>query len=114
AIATTDISERAMLAMRHLGIEKYIHFFAGAEMVERQKPFPDQVELILKVLNSKKENAIMVGDALTDVEMGVNAGLKGTIGLLTGFGTYEDLIKITPYVVPDISWIKVIKDNYDE
>jgi len=112
AIATTDISDRARVAMKYLDIEKYIHFFAGAEMVERPKPFPDQVELILKALNLKKENAIMVGDAITDVQMGVNAGLKGSIGLLTGFGTYEDFIKITPYVVPDISYIEVVKENH--
>ncbi|HPU30399.1 MAG TPA: HAD hydrolase-like protein, partial [Syntrophorhabdaceae bacterium] len=78
AIATTDISERAKIAMKYLDMEKYIHFFAGAEMVERPKPFPDQVELILNVLNSKRENAIMVGDAITDVQMGVNGGLKAS------------------------------------
>lgn len=109
AIATTDISERARLAMDYLCLEKYVHLIVGAEMVKRPKPDPDQIFFALDFFNCKKDNAIMVGDALSDVEMGLNAGIKGSIGLLTGFGTYEEFIKITPYVVTDISYIKVIE-----
>ncbi|MCX8022717.1 MAG: HAD hydrolase-like protein [Syntrophorhabdaceae bacterium] len=113
-IATTDISIRAKIAMEFLGLENCVHLIVGAEMVKRQKPYSDQIEFALNVFNCKKDNAIMVGDALIDVEMGINAGLKGSIGLLTGFGTYDEFIRITPYVVNDISQIKVKKVSYEK
>lgn len=108
AIATTDLSERAKVAIRHLGLEGYINLILGADTVKKPKPNPEQIELALKRLSVPKEKAVMVGDALTDVEMGINAGLRGTIGLLSGFGTYEEFCKLTPFVVPDISYLKVI------
>jgi len=109
AIATTDLTERASLAMRHLGLEEYIDLIVGTEMVKRPKPDPDQIELVLEVLKCKRECTVMVGDAATDVEMGINAHVRAAVGLLTGFGTAEEFSKITPYVVPDISGIKVVE-----
>jgi phosphoglycolate phosphatase-like HAD superfamily hydrolase len=51
----------------------------------------------------------MVGDALTDVEMGLNAGLKASIGVLSGFATAEQLRTLTPFVAQDASEITVLK-----
>lgn len=107
AIATTDLSERAKIAVRHLGLEAYLHLIVGAEMVKRPKPHPDQIEFVLKALSVEKKHALMVGDAISDVEMGLNAGIRGAVGLLTGFGKEEEFLKITPLVVPDISHIKI-------
>ena len=36
--------------------------------------------LILKELFVDRENAVIVGDAITDIEMGFNAGLKALLG----------------------------------
>lgn len=107
AIATTDLSSRAYVAMKHLGLENHINLIIGAEMVKKPKPDPEQIELALARLSVSRERTIMVGDAATDVEMGINAGVRGAIGLLTGFGTYEEFRRMTPYIVPDISHIKV-------
>ena len=108
AVATTDRKRRAELAMDFIGINNDVDMIVGADDVSRQKPDPEQIYIILNALGIDRTHAVMVGDALTDVEMGLNAGIKASIGLLTGFATYDQLIKITPYVADDISKIEII------
>lgn len=108
AIATTDKTERAKLAVRFLGIQDKIDMVVGEDMVPNYKPSPDMVNLILEKLSVKKENAVMVGDAVTDVEMGSNANLAASIGVLSGLTSREKLLEKTKYIVRDISRIEVL------
>jgi HAD superfamily hydrolase (TIGR01549 family) len=108
AVATTDRRERAALAMNFIGIGDVVDTIVGADDVSRQKPDPEQIYMILNFLGIDRSHAVMVGDAMTDVKMGINAGVKASIGLLTGFATYEQLKEITPYVARDISKIEII------
>lgn len=112
AVATTDLSGRARLAMEHLGLDDRIAYIAGAEMVARSKPHPDLLELVLKELAVPPSRAAMVGDAITDVMMGVKAGLKLTIGVLSGLAPDIDAMKrITPHLVGSIADIKIKKSK---
>jgi len=63
---------------------------------------------ILKSLGVDKESAVMVGDAVTDMEMGMNAGLRASIGVCSGLTAKKELVAKTQYIVEDISRIKVI------
>lgn len=56
-----------------------------ADEVKNTKPHPEGVLLALKKLKIKPSNAILVGDAIHDIEMGKNAGVK-TVGVTYGFG----------------------------
>jgi phosphoglycolate phosphatase-like HAD superfamily hydrolase len=105
AIATVDISRRAQLAVDFLGFGDKIDLVVGADQVARAKPAPDMIHLILKTLDIKPSQAVMVGDALTDIQMGLNAGLKASIGVLTGFATRDQLQSVTPFVAADLSKI---------
>ncbi len=111
AIATTDRHERARLAMEFLGFVDALDVIIGADDVKMQKPDPEQIELILNAFGIARSNAVMVGDALTDVQMGTNARLQASIGLLTGLVTYDELAKVTPYVVSDISKIQILSQE---
>jgi len=108
AIATIDRRERAKLAMECLGFADIIDVVVGADDVSRPKPDPEQIAFILNALAIDRSHAVMVGDAMTDVQMGVNAGLKASIGVLTGLATFEQLKDITPYVVEDVSKIELL------
>jgi len=108
AIATADRSARAALAMEHLGLKDKFDLIVGAEAVERAKPNPEMVFTILERLDVSKEHAVMVGDAPSDIMMGINAGLKASIAVLTGCATYEQCCAITPYVADSIAQIKVV------
>ncbi|MCU0591202.1 MAG: HAD family hydrolase [Desulfobacterales bacterium] len=108
AIATVDISRRAQLAVDFLGFGGKIDLMVGADQVTRAKPAPDMLHLILKTLAIQASRAVMVGDALTDLQMGLNAGLQASIGVLSGLATAEQLRTLTPFVVRDVSEIKVL------
>lgn len=109
ALATTDKTRRAKVVMDFLGLSKQLDIIVGEDMVDNPKPAPDMINLILDHLDIDKADAVMVGDAAADIEMGMNAGLKASIGVCSGLAVKKDLYKITPYVVEDISKIKVKK-----
>ena len=103
AIATTDRSERARLAMRHKGLEKSRDFIAGADLVKNPKPAADMANLVATSLGVPKEFSVIVGDAVSDVQMGVNAKFAASIGVASGLTTAERLLEITPFVVSGIA-----------
>lgn len=108
AIATTDRAARGKLAMEFLGLADKIDSIVGADMVTKTKPNAESIYTILDILKIDKSNAVMVGDALTDVQMGVNAGLKASIGVLSGLAGEGELSKITKYVVDSVADIEVM------
>lgn len=107
-VATTDRTDRARLAMEFLGFGDKINLVIGADMVKKAKPDPEMVYMVLECLKIDKSNAVMVGDAITDIQMGLNAGLKASIGVLTGLTPAHELRKITHFILDDISKIAVL------
>lgn len=107
AIATTDRSSRAALAIEHLGLKDKFDIIIGAEAVKKNKPDPEMILAILERLDVPREHSVMVGDALTDIQMGINAGVKAAIAVLTGFATHDQCQGITPYIAETIGHIEV-------
>ncbi len=105
AVATVDLTQRARRVFDFLGWSGAIDFLVGADAVGRPKPDPEMVDLVLAKLRVGRHQAVMVGDAPTDVEMGRRAGLKASIGVLSGMATADALQAITPFVVRDVSQI---------
>ena len=103
AVATTDRTERAKLAMRHIGVEDSIDFIVGADLVKNPKPATDMADLVTNMLGIPKESSVMVGDAVSDVQMGVNAKFRASIGVVSGLTSTERLLEITPFVVSGIA-----------
>jgi len=107
AVATVDVSRRARLAMEFMGVSGWLDLVIGADQVARSKPDPEMILRILDQLEVDRSQAVMVGDALNDVQMGLNACLKAAIGVLTGFATAEQLQALTPFVAQDVSELEV-------
>jgi phosphoglycolate phosphatase len=107
ALATVDIGRRARLAMDFMGVSDKLDLIVGGEQVVRSKPDPEMIHLILDRLEIGRSQAVMVGDALSDVQMGINAGLKASIGVLTGFATAEQIRTLTPFIARDVSELAV-------
>lgn len=107
AITTTDRTERARLAMRHIGVGDSIDFIVGADSVKKFKPATDMADLVTNKLGILKESSVMAGDAVSDVQMGINAKFMASIGVASGLTNAERLLKITPYVAPSIADIYI-------
>jgi len=108
AIATTDKTDRAKLAIKFLKIDHAVDMVLGADNVSNAKPDPDMINRICKHLNIPKSNTAMIGDAITDVKMGTNAKIKTSIGVTTGITPKHKLLEITNNVVDSIKDIKII------
>ncbi|MBA7549519.1 Phosphoglycolate phosphatase [subsurface metagenome] len=107
AIATTDCIERARLAMRHIGVEGSIDFIAGADSVKKSKPATFIADLITNKLGISKESSAMVGDVVSDVQIGANAKFGASIGVASGLTTAKKLLEITPFVALSIADIYI-------
>jgi len=71
--------------------------------VKKPKPATDMADLITNKLGIPKESSVMVGDAVSDVQMGVNAKFGASIGVASGLTSAERLLEIIPFVVSGIA-----------
>lgn len=75
-IVTTKKTELVSTMLKALGISELFDFVVGGDMVSKDKPNPEGINLVIKKLNTKKEYIAMVGDSKFDVLAGKKAGIK--------------------------------------
>ena len=107
AVATTDRTDRAALAMEHLGISDAVDVIVGADLIETPKPDPEIIHVICGRLGVSPGRSVMVGDSASDVQTGLNAGCLASIGVTSGLTPPEALSLLTSLVVSDLSAITV-------
>jgi len=66
--------------------------------------------MTLKETNIDSHNAVMIGDHIVDIDFAKNANLKAGIGVSTGLLSEQTLKTATPYVIDNLSKIKVTKN----
>lgn len=75
----------------------------GRTPVSLGKPSQAMMDAIEGVLKLDKKRACMVGDRLdTDIRFGVEGGLGGTLAVLTGVSTEDEILEEGATVVPDV------------
>lgn len=89
-IASSRGRQSLQMLMEQLHIDKYIYTYKGDQDVVEKKPAPEMVLTILNQTSTAPEDAIVVGDAVYDIEMGQRAGCK-TCGVTYGNNTREQL-----------------------
>lgn len=76
--------------VENLGLSPLISYVLGADDVTNGKPDPEPVVKTLEKFSLKAEQALVVGDTVFDIRMGLNAGAK-TCGVTYGNGSRESL-----------------------
>lgn len=107
ALATTDITPRAKLAMETVGYTDYFEIIAGADMVEKTKPAPDLFRLVAERMGVECGKCAAIGDAIVDLQTAENAGCM-FIGVKTGLHS-EELAKRCGNLVEDLTKIRCVK-----
>jgi AHBA synthesis associated protein len=107
ALATVDLHERANLTLEHLGWSNLFDLVVGGDEVARAKPHPEAVERVLAALQVAPGRAVMIGDALNDVRMGIDAGIAA-VGVTTGFASRAELLTATPLVAASVRDIEIV------
>lgn len=76
--------------VRELGLSSIISLVLGADDVKEGKPQPEAIFKTLEKFGFSADQALMVGDSIFDIRMGINAGTR-TCGVSYGNGTRESL-----------------------
>ena len=106
-IATTDLTERAELAMAVIEIKDLFDDIAGADLVTNAKPAPDLVNYILTRYKLDPKNAVVVGDSMADLLMARNSNCR-FIGVETGLVNNEFVMN-SEILIKDLNDIEVKK-----
>ncbi len=94
-VASNKFGRFSRGALLHLGLADYFKSIIGAGDVPRNKPFPDMIHAALKEMALPPEDVIFVGDTLTDIETGSQAGVD-VYALPTGFHSKKELSQGKP------------------
>lgn len=105
AIATTDLSTRAALAINDLELAEYFCDIAGADLVKNAKPSPDLVEYLIHRHNLSVADIVVVGDSMADLNMAKNAKSR-FLGVKSGLFT-DEFVKNCQYLVNKLTEVKV-------
>lgn len=98
-IVTTKSSNSSRKLLELFGLDKYFKTIIGKEDVTHPKPHQ---EPIIKAVDSINidiagDQIYMIGDTILDLESACRANVQG-IGVLSGYGKKEDLIKLSPNI----------------
>ena len=99
-IASSRSNASLVAYVESLGLDS-ISLVLGANDVKEGKPNPEAVNVTLDKYGFKPEEAVVVGDTVFDVRMGINAGTR-TCGVTYGNGSRESLAE-ADWLIDDFS-----------
>ncbi|MGC4892208.1 HAD-IA family hydrolase [Micromonospora sp. DT31] len=98
AVATGKSGPRARSLLDGLGLLGLFDHVIGGDEVARAKPAPDMVLLALSLWGAESEEAVMIGDAETDILSAHSAGVAA-VAALWGESDTERLLAAKPQAV---------------
>ncbi len=94
-VASNKFGRFSRGALKHLGVSDYFKSVVGAGDVPRNKPFPDMIHAALEGMQLLPEDVVFVGDTLSDIDTGKQAGVD-VYALPTGFHSKMELSQKKP------------------
>jgi AHBA synthesis associated protein len=98
AVATGKSGPRARSLLDQLGVLSLFDHVIGSDEVARPKPAPDIVMHALSRLGVSPQDAVMIGDAVTDLASARSAGVTA-VAALWGEANEAELIRAQPDAV---------------
>lgn len=89
-IVTSRLRNTTDHALELFNIKKYFKVIVPADEVENHKPHPEPLLKALKILNSKPEETLFIGDSRFDIECAKNAG---AVSVLVGWHNNAEQLK---------------------
>lgn len=97
-IVTTKLKVAADVGLNAFDLKKYFDVVIGLDDVKVTKPDPEGIVKAMELLGVKK--AVYIGDNITDIQAGKNAGIK-TIGVKWSPKGYQHLLELEPDLMID-------------
>ncbi len=79
ALITNKPSAFVKPLMDHFGLSHYFHLMLGGDTLTEKKPSPLPITHCLDYFNVHPDNALMVGDSITDFQAASSAGIKSAL-----------------------------------
>lgn len=89
-LATSKPEKFAKEILRHFGLDKYFTDVIGATMNEKRNTKDAVIAYAIQKCGIQTSEAVMVGDRMHDI-FGANINSLRSVGVLYGFGSYEEL-----------------------
>lgn len=89
-VVSSKHSESLLRNLDTLGIALFFDDVVGSDMVEKYKPNPESLDLLIKKYELVRDESIMIGDAIFDSQMGKAASVK-TCSVTWGSHSEENL-----------------------
>jgi len=110
-VASNKFGRFSRGALLHLGVSDFFKSVIGAGDVPRNKPYPDMIQAALREMDLFPEEIIFVGDTLTDIETGKQAGVD-VYALPAGFYSKMELSEKKPRrILKNLKELNQIVDN---
>jgi phosphoglycolate phosphatase len=98
SVATNKLGRFSRAIFQHLGMEQFFAAIVGDEDVSPNKPDPAMLLYAMDKMGLSKEEVIMVGDSLTDIQTAKNAGIR-VFAVPSGVTKKEVLEQAKPTVI---------------
>ncbi|WP_180850347.1 HAD family hydrolase [Bacillus sp. UMB0893] len=103
-IATADDYENTKLCLQQLGILNEVQFLGTADLYKK-KPYPEVVEEFCKKFHLEKEEVVIVGDTIIDMQLAKNSCARFGVGVLSGVGSYQELHQLAHFIIPSVDYL---------
>jgi len=114
AICTSDDRSATDVALSNWGLTDLIDFSICGDEVTHSKPSAQPLQLLCKEAQLEPSNCIVVGDTTSDTGMAKNAKAGLCIGVLTGSGTTDQLLKTgADIILNDVGGIPQLLNDYE-
>ncbi|NSL51034.1 HAD family hydrolase [Calidifontibacillus erzurumensis] len=91
-VLTADDTEKAKCHLKKVGVENYFDFVIGSDQVLNGKPYPDLVYLASDRFGFSLSETMLIGDTNADIQLGKNAGINFTVGIVSYAKNTDHLI----------------------
>lgn len=100
ALITNKPSAFVKPLMDHFGLSHYFHLMVGGDTLTEKKPSPMPINHCLDYFNVHPDNALMVGDSITDFQAASSAGIKSAL-VTYGYNHNTNLEELGAYLLID-------------
>ena len=99
AVCTSDDRKSTDAALGHWNIASLVNYSICGDEVTNGKPSPDPLLQLCKQAGLEPQECIVVGDTIADTGMARNAGAGLCIGVLSGSGERQQLMKTGAHMI---------------
>ena len=105
AVCTNKMEKLSLMLLEKLEVLTYFDYLVGGDTFKKSKPDPMPLYEICKYLNQKTDDAIMIGDSVTDLNAGHRANMPVVL-VEYGYTDNKDIYNDADLVINNFSQLK--------